>query len=78
MDGWGNQFSQEHSTDDSFETNFPNRPGLEGKVKPESNVIEYLYPISNEVVYHLRTIARSYAKKFGGLSNIPDLPRRQP
>ena len=77
MAGRGNPFSRENSTGDSFETNFPKRPSSEGKVKPESDVTEYLYPVSNEVVDHLRRITRSYAKKLGGLPNIIDLPRRQ-
>ena len=77
MVGRGNLFPREHSTGDSFQTNFPKRPSHEGKVKPESYDIEYLYPVSNEVVDHLRRITRSYAKKLGGFPNIPALPRRQ-
>ena len=77
MVGRGNLFSREHSIDDSFETNFPKRPSPEGKIKPESDVIEYLYLVSHKVVDHLRRITRSYAKKLGGLPNIPALPRRQ-
>ena len=73
----GNLFSQEHSIGDSFETSFPKRPCPVGKVKPESDDIEYLYPVSNEVVDHLRRITRLYAKNLGGFPNIPDLPRRQ-
>ena len=75
MDGRGNSFSREHSTGDSFETNFPKRPSPEGKFKPESDITEYIYLVSNEVVDHLRRITRSYPKKLGGLLNIPDLPR---
>ena len=52
MAGRGNPFSQEHSTGDSFETNFPKRPSPKGKYKHESDIIDDLYPISNEVVYH--------------------------
>ena len=73
----GNPFPQEHSTDDSFETNFPKRPNTEWKVKPDSDNTEYLYPVANEVVDHLRKITRSYAKKLVGFPNIPALPRRQ-
>ena len=56
MVGRGNPFPREHSTGDSFETNFPKRPSPEGKFKPESDNTEYLYPVSNEVVDHLRRI----------------------
>ena len=48
MDGRGNLFPREHSTGDSFGTNFPKIPSPEGKVKPESNVTEYFYPVSKE------------------------------
>ena len=77
MVGRGNLFPQVHSTNDSFEGNFPKRPSPKGKVKPQSDNTKYLYPISNEVVRHLRRIKRSYAKNLGGLPNIPTLPRRQ-
>ena len=77
MAGWGNPFSREHSTSDSFDSNFPKRPIPEGKFKPELDVTEYIYPISNEVVDHLRRIIRSYANKMGGFPNILALPRRQ-
>ena len=77
MAGRGNLFSREHFTGDSFETNFPKRPSPQGKVNPKSDVPEYLYPVSNELVDHLRRITRSYEKNLGGLPNILDLPRRQ-
>ena len=50
----------------------PKDPSPEGKVNPE-----FLYPVSLEVVNDLRRITRSNVKKLGGLSNIPELPRRQ-
>ena len=49
----------------------------ERKSNPELEVPKHLYPISLEVVNDLRRITRSYAKKLGGFSNIPELPRRQ-
>ena len=68
---WGNSFSQEYSTSDSSETNFPQKPS------PEEKVTEYFYSIDNEVVDDLRRITRAYAKKIGGLPNILPLPRRE-
>ena len=77
MAGRGNLFSREHFTGDNFETNFPKRPSPQGKVNPKSDVPEYLYPVSNEVVDHLRRITRLYATNLGGFLNIPNSPRRQ-
>ena len=76
MDSQGNPFSQDHFTSDSLETSFPKGSIPEGRVNPELEVREHLYPISFEVVNDLRVITRSYVKKLGGLSNITDLPRR--
>ena len=71
MVGQGNSFSRDYSTDDSFETSFPQKPTPEEKGKG------YLYPIDNEVVEYLRRITKAYAKKIGGLPIIPSLPRRE-
>ena len=75
MAGRGNLFSQDHFTSDISETSFPKDSILEGRVNPELEVQEHLYHVSFEVVNDLRRITRSYAKKLGGLLNIPYLPR---
>ena len=75
MVGRGNPFSKDHFTSDSSKTSFPKGSIPEGRVNLESEDREHLYPVSFEVVNDLRRITRSYAKKLGGLPNIPDLPR---
>ena len=46
-------------------------PILEEKCK------EHLYSVDNEVVNDLRRHTRAYVKNIGGLSIIPDFPRRE-
>ena len=77
MAGRGNLFSREFSIGDSSKTSFPKDSRPKRKYNTELEVPEYLYPVSLEVVNDLRRITRSYAKKFGGFSNIPNLTRRQ-
>ena len=71
MAGRGNPFSLEHSIGDSFETNFPKRPSPKGKVNLELDIPEYLYPVSNTVVDHLRRITRLCAKKARRIAEYP-------
>ena len=71
MEGRGNSFSWDYSTDDSFETSLPQKPTPEEKWKG------YIYPIDNELVEDLRRITRAYEKKIGGLPIIIALPRRE-
>ena len=77
MDGLGNPFSKDHFTSDSSKTSFPKDSIPEGRVNPELESPEHLYPVCFEVVNDLRRITRSYVKNLGGLPNIPNLPRRQ-
>ena len=71
MVGRGNPFPRNYSTGNISESSlFPN-PILEEKGK------QHLFSIDNEVVDDLRRFTRAYAKKIGGLSIIPILPRRE-
>ena len=71
MDGRGNPFPRNYSTDNSSEgILFPNPT-------PEEKGKEHLYSVNNEVVNDLRIFTRAYAKKIGGLPIIPILPRRE-
>ena len=72
----GNSFSQYYFTSDSSKTSYPKGSIPRERVHLKSENREHLYPVSFEVVNDLRRITRSYAKNLGGLSNIPDLPRR--
>ena len=71
MDGQGNPFPRNYSTNDSSESSsFPNPI-------PKEKWIEHLYSVDNEVVNDLRRHTRAYVKSIGGLPIIPDLPRRE-
>ena len=71
MAGRGNLFSPDYSTVDSSESSLFSNPIPEEKGK------EHLYYVDNEVVNDLRRHTRAYVKKIGGLSIIPNLPRRE-
>ena len=71
MAGRGNLFSRDYSTGDNSESSLFCNPIPEQKGK------EQLYSVDNEVVNDLRRHTREYVKKIGGLSIIPDLPRRE-
>ena len=71
MDGLGKLFSRDYSTGDSSENSlFPNP-------NPKEKWQEPLFSVNNEVVNDLRRHTRAYVKSIGGLSTIPDLPRRE-
>ena len=77
MDGKGIPFTRNYSTSDSSKTNFPEDFISEERINPEVEVSEHLYPVSFEVVNHLRRHTRSYMKKLGGLKTILELLRTQ-
>ena len=71
MDGRGNPFSQDYSTDNSSESSLFHNP------IPEEGGREHLYSVNNEVVNNLRRHTRAYVKNIGGFPIIPELPRRE-
>ena len=71
MAGQGNPFSRDYSTSNSFESS-----GLHNPI-PEERSKEHLFSVDNEVVNNLRRHTRAYVKKIGGLSIIPEFPRRE-
>ena len=70
MDGWGNPFPQNYSTNDSFESSLFPYPNTE-----ENR--EHLFSVDNHVVNDMRRHTWAYVKSIGGLPTIPDLPQRE-
>ena len=70
MDGQGNPFPRNNSTNDSFESKLFPGPNTE-----ENR--EHLFVVDNQVVNDLRRHTRAYVKSIGGLPIIPNLPQRE-
>ena len=70
MDGRGNPFPRNNSTNDIFESSLFPDPNIE-----ENR--EHLFAVDNQVVNDLRRHTRAYVKSIGGLLIILDLPQRE-